>query len=327
MAACAFIVHPLSPGQRRLFGARLADPAILRGRAGNRVAEIARLRVPTRSAAVTVHVVMVPDLPADLVRDQRRALRLLIEASRIAEQLGARAIGLGSALAVVAGRGAALQEHTSLPVTTGHAATAWCCAALTRAASGDEPIGVLGFQGTVGDAVSQLLRPKRVLVDAAGAASERRARRLGLEPMAREDLLRIARVVVGASTTGPILEPGDLHPGTVLVDLANPPSIAPGPPSPGVTALTGETLRWPHRIDGRFWGRIWRRVAAYEGRSAYACLAEPIAMAATGSHGWSHGRRLDLDAVRDCGRTLTDLGFEPLMHHRRPGARPARTRP
>ncbi len=266
-----------------------------------------------------VHVVAIPDLPEALVASQQRALDLQIAAARIAERSGARVIGLGSALAVVAGRGSALAEHTDLPVTTGQAATAWTCAALTRLVTGDGPVGILGFPGTVGEAVAAALAcTHRVHVDATTPAAARRAEALGARAGTAEEVLAESAVLVAARPTGPSLDPRDLRAGVTVIDLANPPTLAPGPRPPGVVELAGETLAWPGAVRGGSWGGLWRFFAGYERGSAYACLAEPIAAAALGTAGWSAGRRLAPEAVSACGEALSALGFTPELLVRRP---------
>jgi len=324
----AFAIHPLAPWQRRLLGVRHRDADLLRGQPSDRVRRVATLRIDTRLGPVHGHILGVPDLPQDLIADQQRALDLQLRAAELARELGASALGLGSALAVVAGRGELAAEQASLPVTTGHAATAWACAQLTRQASGHEPVGVLGVRGTVGDAVAgDLARDREVWVEARGRADARRAERLGVHAASRQEVLQRCRVIVGASTTGPSLQPDELAPGTTLLDLANPPTLHPGPIPSGVVVLAGETLAWPGAVHGGVWGRLWRLLAAYEGGLAYACLAEPLAMA-TLDLAPSTGRRLDPEQVVACGKALTRLGFSPRLHRRRRAAptSPARDR-
>jgi hypothetical protein len=92
----------------------------------------------------------------------------------------------------------------------------------------------------------------------------------------------------------------------------------------GVVELAGETLAWPGAVRGGAWGRLWRAFAGYERGTAYACLAEPIAMAALDERGWSAGRRLDPEQVAACGAALTRLGFTPqLVARRRIAHRPS----
>lgn len=324
MSRFAFLVHPLAPFHRRLLGIRRTHgPLVLGGDAGiDGVGISARIRMPSTAGTVDGLIVAVPDLVERLVADQARALALEDRAAQVAAAEGATVIGLGNALAVVAGRGAALAERTTLPVTTGHAATAWACAAIARDVLADRglprgPIGILGFQGTVGDAVAALLARDGVEVWVeGGAAADRRAVAIGARTAALDEILGRCDVLVGASTTGPLLDAGRLRAGTTLVDLALPPTLAPGPRAPGVTLVAGETLRAPGRLHGRFWGTIWLLLAQYGRGCVYACLAEPMAMAITGETGFSSGRRLDLERVDAIGAVLRHLGYHPVRRPR-----------
>ena len=247
MARFAFLIHPLAPWHRRLLGARrLHAPAMLGGRAdSDLVGPIAEIRIESRLGPIEGRVIGVPDLAALLVEDQERALQLEERAMHTAIQHGCEVIGLGNALAVVASRGKELQRLSPVPVTTGHASTAWCFAEITRRVASERargPIGVLGFAGTVGDAVAAKLRADgfEVRVDASGSAGIKRAAALGAIPGTVDDVLGACRLVVGASTTGPSVSPTKVRPNTVLVDLALPPTLMPGPLPAGFRAVKGE---------------------------------------------------------------------------------------
>lgn len=315
-------MHPLAGWHRRIGGVRRGHLGLAWDRdAGiEAVGLSARFTLPTHAGEVEVLIIAVPDLVDRLVADQRRALALQVRAAQIAESLGASAIGLGSALAVVAGRGEALREHTRLPVTTGHAATAWAAGVILRQQLvGAEPVGVIGFKGAVGDAVAARLAAegREVWVDAVGPAATRRARELGCQADDPVGVARRARVLLGASTTGPVLEPRQMPPDRVLVDLALPPTLAPGARPPGLRVIGGETLSVPGPIRAGFWGQVWLGMANYGRGRVFACLAEPMAMALGGHPGWSQGRRLAPEAVADVGATLTGLGYRPVSDPRR----------
>lgn len=295
-------------------------PLALDGDAGiDAVGITARITLPTLLGPVEGVIVSVPDLPDRLVTDQQRALAHELRAVQLAEQAGVRAIGLGSALGVVAGRGAPLAAHTNLPVTTGDASTAWACARITARLATEHPgpIGVIGAKGTVGDAVVQWLvdAGHEVLVDVQGRAA-RRAETVGARAVDRETLLERCRLVVGASTTGPVLSPSELSPGTRLVDLALPPTLEPGPLPSGCRVFAGETLVVPGRIRAGFWGRVWLTMAAYGRGCVFACLAEPIALALEPGVIDSRARRLPLDQVKAAGQALEHLGFHPVVRRR-----------
>lgn len=314
----AFLIHPLVPMHRRILAARRQHlPGMLGHEAGvDLVGPGALVRMPTAAGDVEGLIIGIPDLPAQIIGDQSRALALMLRATRSAEAHGAQVIGLANALGVVAGRGSELQRHTSLPVTSGQASTAWACTEITRAmlvrrGTPRGPVGVFGFTGTVGDAVATLLASEGVdvRVEAGGPALARRADAVGVKPMERAELLATCDVLVGASTTGPVLSPALLRPNTALVDLALPPTLEPGPLPRGFVRVPGEALYVPARIRAGFWGRLWLLFAGYGSGRVYACFAEPAVIALTGERSFSQGRRLDPARVRAVGLALRHLGF------------------
>ena len=297
-------------------------PLMLGGEAGiEAVGQIADVYIETAEGPAQGLIIGVPDTADALVADQRRALALQVRAAEIAQDAGAKYIGLGNALAVVAGRGEALSGVCPLPVTTGHAATAWACAKIATEVLQQRKqrrVGLVGFGGTVGQAVAAVLRRQdiEVHVDASGKKVTRQAQSLGCIPCELEELARKSDILIGASTTGPMLDPGWLRDGATLVDLALPPTLRPGRRPPGLTVVGGETLEVPGALRGGFWGTLWLTFANYGHGAIYACLAEPVAMAMRSRRGWSQGRRLTPEAVAEVGENLEVLGFRAVIRKR-----------
>jgi predicted amino acid dehydrogenase len=216
---------------------------------------------------------------------------MMCRAAQIGGQLDM--IGLGSVLAVVAGRGTALQEQTGIPVTTGNAATAWTALTVASAVHESGPIAVLGTNGPVGRAVAALLREEGFTV--------------ADDP---EDC-RPFRLLVGAHTSGGILPPEQLSPGTTLVDVALPPTLS-GPAPRGVRMLKGESIALPRGWRRDYWGHLFHLISPFGHQSTYTCLLEPLAAVLTGRREpFAQGRRLRLDAVREFGQAATALGVYP----------------
>lgn len=291
MPRFAFLVHPLVPWVRRLVGVRTLQPRLALGLVDGAdldvVAPIARVGF----GDVDGVVMSVPLLPTQLLADQAFALRAMERAVQVAAPVAF--VGLGSVLAAVAGRGAALQEACGIPVTTGNAATAWCAAEVTRRVARGRRVGVLGGRGAVGRAVAELLVED------------------GLEVVLDPQDVRAFPVLVGAHTTGGVLDPGLLAPGATLVDVALPPTLS-GPPPPGVTVLAGESLALPPGWRRDVWGHAFHLVAGYGWRSVYACLLEPLVALHEGrTTPYAQGRRLHLADVRAFGRAVKAMGFQP----------------
>lgn len=287
----AFLVHPLVPWARRLAGLRTLRPHLALGRGdGTRLDDVALL-ARVGLGDVEGVIVGVPLLPAQLLADQGLALRAMERAVQIAAPISF--VGLGSVLAAVAGRGAALQDACGIPVTTGNAATAWCAAEVARRVAHGRRIGVLGGRGAVGRAVADLLLEE------------------GLEVVVDPQDVRAFPVLVGAHTTGGVLSPSALAPGTTLVDVALPPTLS-GRAPPGVTVLAGESLALPPGWRRDLWGHVFHVVAGYGRKSVYACLVEPLVALREGrTVPYAQGRRLNLQDVRAFGRAARAAGFVP----------------
>lgn len=293
MKRFTFLVHPLVPIARRAGAVRtLKTGLILTGRPARipeDVGEYARVGF----GDVEGVVMGVPLLPDELLADQERALVAMERAVQLAAPVGQ--VGLGSVLAVVAGRGQALQEACGLPVTTGNVATTWAALDITRRVGRERGLGevaVLGGRGAVGRALADLLKADfDVVVDPPDLAAH--------------------PFVVGAHTSGQFLDPGVLAPGAVLVDVSLPRTLS-GPPRPDCTAYAGESVTLPPGWRRDVWGHLFHLLAGYGPRSVYACLLEPLVGASLGRREpFAQGRRIDPAAIRAFGAEVERMGFRP----------------
>ena len=158
----------------RVSGVPLLDSALVTGRVSAREAPGRLCRVGIRGK-VEGEVISLPRLPEHLLTDQDAALQGMVDAVELAGPVAA--VGLGSLLAVVAGRGTSLAEQVSVPVTTGAAATAWAAVSNTLSLLGerDQPVSVLGFRSMVGQVVAGALAERGIRVIAGGTGEIGRA--------------------------------------------------------------------------------------------------------------------------------------------------------
>lgn len=292
MKRFTFLVHPLVPLARRLAAVPTVRPHLLAGRPP-RIPDDVEVLCHLGFEDVEGAIVQIPLLPDELLADQSRALVAMERAVQIAAP--ARFVGLGSVLAVVAGRGVALQEACGLPVTTGNVATTWAAHTITRAAARRHKatrIAVLGGRGAVGRALGELLRADFDVV---------------IDPPDVGDF----PFLVGAHTSGQLLDPAALAPNAVLVDVSLPRTLA-GSPRPGQTVYAGESVALPPGWRRNLWGWLFHIVAGYGTRSVYACLLEPLVAARLGrTEPFAQGRRIDVAAVRAFGAAADAAGFRP----------------
>ena len=261
-------------------------------------------------------MVSIPQLPHFLLENQDAALSLMREA---VARLEVDAVGLGSLLAVVAGRGESLAAVVDPPVTTGAAATAWAAIENTRRVCEALEVGavaVLGFAGAVGHAVAVALKDAglEVRVGGKGKALVRRAEKLGLTCAPDADAVQGMRVVVGAATTGGSLDASALDPGTVLLDVALPPTLRPGPRPDGVRVLAAEAVELPEGWTRGFWGGFYHVVSGYGPTQVYACLLEPMVLALSGrARPYALGRRVDPGDLAAFSAKAAELGLRPRL--------------
>jgi predicted amino acid dehydrogenase len=311
----AFLVHPLASLHQRALGLRQARPGLVFGwRDGTSPYDIGHVaRVGLRGIAEGV-VISVSLTPEQLMADQSRALARMERAVRTLQaEEPVDVVGLGSLCAVVAGRGEALAERVDVPVTTGGAATAWALLENTRAVQRVRggPVAVVGARSPVGRAVAALLSADGVDVH---VDSRRAARGLNVTAFASpEEAVAGCSVVAGAGPTGGTVAPEAFAAGAVLVDVAIPPTPT-GPVPRGVRVLAGEAVSVPRSWTRGGWGRIYQVLAGYGPWQAYACLIEPLVMAAQGRKvAYALGRRLDPDDVARFGEAATAYGFKPRL--------------
>lgn len=295
MRRFTFLVHPLVRPARWCGAVRTGASGVVFGTRGVRVPDDVGLYCKVGFEDVEGWIMGVPLLPDELLADQGRALDAMERAVQLAAPV--RTVGLGSVLAVVAGRGEALQERCGLPVGTGNAATAWAAAAITRQVAREKGVGkvaLVGGKGAMGRALATVLRED-------------------LDVVVDPQDLKAYPLVVGASSTGAVLAPDALGPSTVLVDVSLPRTLS-GPPRADTTVLAGELVALPPgwRRDG--WGTIFHVLAGYGLRGVYACLLEPLIAARLGrTEPFAQGRRVEAEAVKEFGRAAEAAGFRPAL--------------
>ena len=308
MPRFAFLVHALGPVHRGAIGVRSFNPGLfLQWRNGHDPGDISPLCHLSIPGVVEGVVIGIPLLPEDMLHDQQRALDRMVAAVALAGDVDA--VGLGSLCAVVAGRGEALAERLSVPVTTGAAATAWALVEnVTKTLEpGDGPVGVVGAAGPVGRAVATRLKQMGYTLQ---LDSVRLARTLDTIGDRRpEAAVAGCSVVVGAGPTGGVLSPDALEEGAILIDVAIP-STTTGPLPSGGTLLAGEALTMPGAWKRGFWGSVYHVLAGYGLQQVLACLVEPLALVVSDrTKPYALGRHVALEDMDDFGDMASSLGF------------------
>lgn len=313
-ALAAFLVHPLSlddiwqpRSQRwlRYVHERMVDPGILP------MAWLKRLFLTVRpqfqgvidgvrtadGRKLRVMLISAPLLPDQFRSNPEDALRLAIQGTRFAHELGAEVVGLGAFWSTVGDKGEEVQRAVpEVVVTNGGAYTAATVRAavpglLRRfAAQGvrldSATAAVVGANGVVAFGVARLIAPEVGRLLLVGRDKERLNRSAATlkrkypttEIIATTDMALLAGADIVFSATSdpdPVIFPQHVKPGAWLYDLGRPADVDESVRQlPGVELVPGGVVRPPGamrtRIDLRFG----------EGYVP-ACLAETMILTAT----------------------------------------------
>ena len=308
-----FVVHALSPLHRQVMGLRFRHWSLVSGAANGsdpqHIRHICTFRYGEQYVGEVVGVPMPPEL---FLEDPELALKRLIRAVHWSARDGIQpaAIGLGSLCSVVAGRGEALQAHFEVPVTTGHAGTTWCLyrnISQRLAQTGPQPVAIVGASSPVGTALTKMLSRDGVslFVDSKRAARKTNA----VVASTAEEAASRAKIVAGAATTGPYLDPTCLMSGTQLFDIALPQTLN-DKPAEDIQVWTGETMSMPSQWRRGFWGPIYHLVSGYGWNTVLACLLEPLMVLAAGDGlPLAQGRVIQAESVMRFGEKASALGF------------------
>jgi len=255
--------------------------------------------------------------------DPQQAIATIIEAGRVAEQLGAQIVGLGAFTAVVGEGGTEVAESLDIAVTTGNSYTVFTAVEGVLEAArqvGIEPsqarAAVLGASGSIGRVCAHLLAPNvgsLVLADRRHQPLEQVSAELAEHQQAihittdiAEALAQADLVVTVTSALEAIVQPEMLKPGAVVCDVARPRDVsrAVADQREDVLVIEGGVVKVPGEVQFNF-------DFGFPPQMAYACMAETMILALEGRcENFSLGRKLQPDKVREIGRLAEKHGFQ-----------------
>jgi len=322
----AFIIHPLEPDDlarkyrfTRYLPSGLVEAAMARVSA-KPVSEITGIRSAT-GAEAPGWFVGCPLTSRQLVEgDEDWAVRKIVEAARVAEDLGAGIVGLGAFTAVVGEGGLRVAEQVGIAVTTGNSYTVAAAIEGTLRAAGImdiEPAGataaVMGATGSIGRVCAHLLAgqvARLVLVGRRREALDEVASELADDAVevstdAATAIPQADMVVTVTSALGTVIEPEMLRPGAVVCDVARPRdvSVKVARERDDVLVLEGGVVAVPGDVDFHF-------DFGFPPGTAYACMAETMILALEDRpESYSLGRRLELERVREIAALADKHGF------------------
>lgn len=287
--------------------------------------------------------------PEQLLGNQTRAVELVVEACCLAEMWGAEIVGLGAMTAVIGSRGKEINANSPIPVTTGNSLTVYSSLKAFKEIVrkleidiSEHKIVIVGFPGSITLAIAKsLLKEGFNLV----LVSRRQTRFLqrflshldvatggGVEITGDlSDALKKGKIIFSATSTGNIIDPDTLQPGSIVFDIAQPRDVINKKVKrKDILIIDAGTVRLPktkgtapHSVYLPFFPLIPFPIWAWEYCSPFffnysgvgplhipSCLAETITLALEErKESFSLGRELDLNRVKEIGALSEKHGF------------------
>jgi len=248
----------------------------------------------------------------------------IIRAARIAQEQGAKIVGLGAYTSIAGDGGVTVAQGVDIAVTTGNSFTCWTAiegarrgAALMGVDPRDARVAIVGAGGSIGRVCAHLLaedggvgeivllgrnveRLHSVAVELNSGTRTRVATDLDAE-LPKADI-----IITVTSAVDAVIHPRHLKPGAVVCDVARPRdvSVRVARERNDVLVIEGGVVAVPGEVEFHF-------DFGFPPRTAYACMAETMILALEGRYeSFSLGKDLDLARVREIARLAKKHGFE-----------------
>ncbi|MEW6771174.1 MAG: NAD(P)H-binding protein [Bacillota bacterium] len=329
MESFAFVIHPLDVKDvarkfpfTRFLPARVVEGA-LKFLPAMKVAHITGVRSAYAetegwfvSCPLTARQIM--NLPADYV------LKKLVRAGRLAEELGAKILGLGAFTKVFGDAGVSLAKNLRIPVTTGNSYTVATAVEGTREAArlmGHDlrgaAVAVVGATGAIGGVCAELLSREARELTLVGRnlqklemLADRILYRTGLAAKISTDIKKTLRgadiVITVTSAVDTVIEPEDLKPGAVVCDVARPRDVSRrvATERPDVLVIEGGVVAVPGDVK-------FNLDFGFPPKTAYACMAETMVLALERRYeSFTLGRELTTEKVEEIAALAQKHGFK-----------------
>ena len=267
------------------------------------------------------------ELPEEFVIDR------IVETGKVAEELGAKILGLGAFTSIVGDAGITIAERLNIAVTSGNSYTVATALEGTREAARlmgkdlrNAEVAIIGASGSIGSACARILSREVRHINLV-------ARRIGpLEELAQElnghdvatfsvssdvkkSLHKADVVIAVTSAVDFIIDPSDLKSGAVVCDVARPRNVFRNVSAlrKDVLVIEGGVIHVPGNVDFRF-------NFGFPPHTCFACMAETMILALEGRYeNFTLGRNLDpaqIDTISelDAKHGFTMTGLHKIEH-------------
>ncbi|MDX2161822.1 MAG: shikimate dehydrogenase [bacterium] len=246
----------------------------------------------------------------------------IVACGRMAEELGAKILGLGAYTSVVGDAGQTIADRLAIPVTTGDSYTITMAVDAIREAAQvmnialpSAVVAVVGATGAIGKTCAELLASEAgrlILVGRRMEALEalrERCTGYGADVSATTHIDAVYKadlILTVTSAVHAVIEPEHLKPGAVVLDVARPRDVSRrvADVRDDVLVIEGGMVEVPGpHLDFHF-------DFGFPPRKAYACMAETMALALEGRYeDYTIGKDISTAQAREIGQIAGRHGF------------------
>lgn len=330
MERFAFIIHPINVrrdvGRKYPIARYLPEPwvaAVLPLISPKLVSHITGIRSTSTGAEAEGWFIACPLTPQQLLTlPVETVYKKLVECGKIAEDVGARILGLGALTSVVGDGGVTIAERLNIAVTTGNSYTVATAvegakrgAALMDTRLEEATVAIVGAAGSIGRTCALLMAKDAARIVLVGRNVERlhpvveEARQWNPNVHATSNIaegLKDADVVITVtSAVDAVIEPAMLKRGSVVCDVARPRdvSVKVHQERPDVLVIEGGVVSVPGDVDFRF-------NFGFPLKTAYACMSETMMLALDGRYEpFTLGKEVSVAQAEEMQSLATRHGF------------------
>lgn len=251
------------------------------------------------------------------------------QACRLAQDMGARIVGLGGFTSIVTGdQGAKLIDELGITVTSGNSLTAAMALDQLDALLGDldrdladSRVAIIGATGDIGRALSLALAGR------AGSLLLMARNRAKLEALAQElpeaqetsiatdvrEVLGCDILLVVSSAPEPVLAESDLKPGTIVCDVSYPRNLSYArEPREDILTFSGGLVQMPFELPLGYYTQLARHDLMY------GCFSEAIILSLAQQYeSFSTGQgAITLEKMARIRELAAQYGFQPALPYR-----------
>jgi len=265
-------------------------------------------------------------LPEQLLNlNQQFVLKKIVEGGKIAQDLGAKIIGLGAYAANVGRKGILVEKNLKIPVTTGTTYTVVVTVEATLKAMNEvgmelkkARVAIIGASGGIGSTIAQILADKITDITLV-ARNQNRLNNLAnlISRVNNKVKLQItdnikkavsSANVVFVSTTSPstLIDSEDINPGTIICDISQPRNVSPevADKRSDVLVIDGGIVKVPGDVNFNFYFGLPPKLA-------YACIAETMILTLEGLfESYSIGGNISLEKTEKIAKLAKKHGFQ-----------------